>query len=496
VRVRGEGAISRRGPTAGQIDRGAIAAHTLRGLLAVAVLTAPRTDLVASEPAPALMPQTTPGALPQAAAELQPRRDAPGTPARGGKQARVQGRAGRTPSTGACACGGKPKEPVAVANGKSSAGARSTPRSPSVSPSVVPHAALAPTAQPVAAAATVAFRRQTPGERPQTAAERLEGATREYRETGVARPVVIGSVVAFPYGVGEPVLRCAALRVCVVDLEPGEHLVSRPIAGDVVRWHIGTAPAGPDGAGTLVWAKPTDCDLSTNLVLSTDRRVYQVMLEAPPCDRASTNPRANAAGPDGGGHLTFYFPDATVPGAVPRSATPADHRVAGGLGGGARNAAPDATPASTLVAARRGGDVPGGGADPAIVGITVDVTRLNFDYRVKRDRNFPWSPAQVFDDGVHTFIKIPPEAAAHAAPALFELPGGPGGDDDAKTLLNYTVRDGFYVTDRTFRRAALVLGQGKHERRVHLENPRFGTPAAGPASGTSRRGSDGGGRDP
>jgi type IV secretion system protein TrbG len=90
---------------------------------------------------------------------------------------------------------------------------------------------------------------------------------------------------------------------------------------------------------------------------------------------------------------------------------------------------------------------------------------------VKRDKRFPWAPAQVFDDGVHTFIRIPPEAAAHPAPALFELANGNG-----KMLMNYTVRDGFYVVDRTFRRAVLVLGQGKREQRVELENLRFGTP--------------------
>ena len=66
---------------------------------------------------------------------------------------------------------------------------------------------------------------------------------------------------------------------------------------------------------------------------------------------------------------------------------------------------------------------------------------------------------------------------AHPAPALFEL--APGG---GKTLMNYTLRDGFYVVDRTFRRAVLALGQGKHEQRVELENARFGAPVQGPAA--------------
>ena len=36
---------------------------------------------------------------------------------------------------------------------------------------------------------------------------------------------------------------------------------------------------------------------------------------------------------------------------------------------------------------------------------------FNFAYRVRRQHHFPWIPLAVFDDGVHCYIKLPPQAA-------------------------------------------------------------------------------------
>lgn len=250
-----------------------------------------------------------------------------------------------------------------------------------------------------------------------------------------------GQVVTFRFaalgadGGHEPVLTCAVLRACVVDLEPGERLlVPAPIIGDAVRWRAGVAPTGPGGSASIVWVKPTDCELATNLILPTDRRVYHLALDSGPCGAAGVRVRYVS-------RARFTYPDDSTraPGSAPRTVV-----------------------ASAATAAS--------GADAqAFAGIPVDALRLNFSYDLRRDRRFPWSPARVFDDGAHTFIQLPPEAEAYAAPALFELDDG-----GAKTLLNYVVRDGFYVTDRTFRRAALIVGQGKQEQKVELENRAYG----------------------
>lgn len=238
-------------------------------------------------------------------------------------------------------------------------------------------------------------------------------ATREYREHGTARTIVEGNFITFPYGHSQPTLTCSVLRACVIQLQRGEVVLSK-ITGDTERWEVTPAPAGPDGRTTLVVVKPRDCDLTTNLVLSTDRRLYDLTLDVPPCKTRSTNPQEPYVR-----HVRFYYPDETVV----EWEKPAPARVA------------------------------------------PDVTALNFSYRVKKDRQFPWEPAQVFDDGARVYIKLPEKARHAEAPALFVYEA-----DGSKTLLNYTLAGGdTYVTDRLFQRAVLVMGVDGKERRVIIE---------------------------
>ena len=240
-------------------------------------------------------------------------------------------------------------------------------------------------------------------------------ATREYRATGVARTVVEGNFLSFPYGHSQPTLTCSVLRACIIQLQDGEVVLSR-ISGDTERWEIASAAAGAEGRTTLVVVKPRDCDITTNLVLATDRRLYDLTLDSPPCKGkgvSPTNPQQPYAR-----HVRFYYPDETV----------------------AEWAKPQ----------------------PAKIG--ADVMTLNFRYRVSKDKRFPWSPAQVFDDGAHVYVKLPDEARHLEAPALFVL-----ASDGSRTLLNYNVAGDTYVTDRLFDKAVLVAGVDGKEQKVIIE---------------------------
>lgn len=241
-------------------------------------------------------------------------------------------------------------------------------------------------------------------------------ATCDFLATGVARVVRQGSFLTFPYGHSQPTVTCARLRACVIELQSGEIVLSR-IAGDLTRWEIAPAQAGPDGRTTLVVVKPKDCDLTTNLVLATDRRIYDLTLDSPPCRRTVAQSATNPDDPYTR-HVRFYYPDETVV----QWSRPAPPRIA------------------------------------------PDVAGLNFNYDVHREKHFPWQPAQVFDDGAHVYIKLP-EAAQHAeAPALFLV-----AEDGSRTLLNYTVLGDTYVTDRLFHRAVLVAGVDGKERKIEIE---------------------------
>lgn len=244
----------------------------------------------------------------------------------------------------------------------------------------------------------------------------VTAATREYQASGVARTVVQGNFVTFPFGHSQPTLTCTVLRACVIELQAGEIVLSR-IAGDTERWEITPATAGSDGRTVLIVVKPRDCDITTNVVLATDRRLYDLTLDSPPCKVRSTNPQQPYIR-----HVRFYYPDETV--------------------------AAWAKPVA-----------------PQPVRVAPDVMTLNFDYEVEKDRKFPWAPAQVFDDGVRVYIKIPEKARHGEVPVLFVLDG-----DGGKTLVNYTIVGGdTYVTDRLFDRAVLVAGVDGKERKVRIE---------------------------
>src|SRR5438128_1081903 len=257
----------------------------------------------------------------------------------------------------------------------------------------------------------------------------IAAATREYQASGIARTVVQGNFLTFPHEPAQPTLTCTVLRACVIELEPGEIVLSR-IAGDTERWEIAPAPAGPDGRTVLIVVKPRDCDITTNLVLATDRRLYDLTLDAPPCKGRSTNPQRPYVR-----HVRFYYPDEMI----------------------AQWAKPP---------------------QPAPVRITPDVLSLNFGYRVKKDRHFPWTPAQVFDDGARVYIKLSEEARHAEAPVLFVLES-----DGSKVLVNYAVVGGdTYVTDRLFDRAVLVAGVDGKERQVVIERVGIEEEAVSPPS--------------
>jgi type IV secretory pathway VirB9-like protein len=298
---------------------------------------------------------------------------------------------------------------------------------PEAGPPIKPTPSLAAPAAP-----------EPPAFAPATPESETLAAARSYRE-GHPPPVLEHSTYTrVPYGHVQPVLRCAPLRVSAIELEEGETVLSKS-TGDSERWAIAVTSAGLHGKTPLVVVKPSTCDATTtNLLLSTDRRIYDVTLDSPGCRKADgghdgddegVNPKAPYTR-----LLRFYYPEDLVTTLaseeqLERSRASAD----------ARNRTP--LPSSA------------------------PLTSLNFDYRWDSSSGFPWAPLQVFDDGAHVYIHFPAVARDHEAPLLFLL-----GEKGATDVLNFAVRGDFYVTDRVFARAALVLGAKRKSPRLTIEN--------------------------
>src|SRR4051812_10327941 len=85
--------------------------------------------------------------------------------------------------------------------------------------------------------------------------------------------------VMYAFGAGLPVVVCAPLRVCIVELQAGEKIVGEPQIGDSVRWNISPGMYGNgDQATQMVVLKPQETALDTNLLITTDRRAYYLRL--------------------------------------------------------------------------------------------------------------------------------------------------------------------------------------------------------------------------
>jgi type IV secretion system protein VirB9 len=221
----------------------------------------------------------------------------------------------------------------------------------------------------------------------------------------------VGAVQVYPWNEGALYrLYTAPEQVSDIVLQPGEALIS-VAAGDTVRWIIGDTSSGTGATRrTHILVKPSAAGLRTNLLISTDRRVYHVELQSAARSAMSS--------------IAWTYPD------------------------------------DALLARKT---VPQTALQPAGPGVAVEA--LDFNYRIEGD-HVPWRPLRAFDDGRQVFIEFPPSLAQGEAPPLFLR-----GADGRPELVNYRVRGRYYVVDRLFQAAELRLG-GKQVVRIVRDVPR------------------------
>lgn len=207
----------------------------------------------------------------------------------------------------------------------------------------------------------------------------------------------VNAIQVYPYSDGALYrLYAAPQEVSDIALQTGESLTAIS-AGDTTRWVVGDTTSGAGASRQVhVLAKPFAPGLTTNLVITTDRRSYHLELES----TAKTFMTA----------ISWTYPQDTL---VKQAATPA------------------ASPMDGLAS----------------------IENLHFDYFISGDTPI-WKPIRAFDDGTHVYIEFPAAMSQGEAPPLFVA--GPNGSRD---LVNYRVRGTFYIVDQLFASAELRLGQ-------------------------------------
>ena len=247
-------------------------------------------------------------------------------------------------------------------------------------------------------------------------------------ETGVATPTpgADGKVV-YIFGQGMPVMVCAPLRVCAIELQAGEHLESQPQIGDSRRWEITPVLSGSGLDETpLLIVKPIEAGLETDLIVSTDRRTYVFQLISDPTRFVS--------------RLAFQYPGEDAAKWVAFQARQAAAK---------RDAEVVAEQAREKD--KRAGVVPM--AENAL-------DDLYFDYKLSGDAAY--RPQQVFDDGQHTYLIYPNDGRFRELPTLLIQVNG------KSELVNFRVDGSRYIVDRLFDKAILVVGVGKKQTRVTI----------------------------
>jgi type IV secretion system protein VirB9 len=225
--------------------------------------------------------------------------------------------------------------------------------------------------------------------------------------------------VLYAFGAGLPMVVCAPLRVCIVEMQAGEKIVGEPQIGDSVRWNISPGMYGNGERATqMIVLKPQESGLDTNLLITTDRRAYYLRLLSKPQEYVA--------------RVAFRYPEEE------NSQKWQQHLVE------QRAQERDTKREAQLL--------------PAV--ITAD--KLNFGYSVTGG-NEHIRPRRVYDDGAKTYIQMKPEMQSREAPVLVVI-----GADGKGEMTNYRVREQTYIVDRLFDRARLVLGAGKKAQKVEI----------------------------
>jgi len=202
----------------------------------------------------------------------------------------------------------------------------------------------------------------------------------------------------------------------------GDERVTYVSAGDASNFSV-SVPSSK----AFVEVKPKWENVSTNLLVVTNKRSYHLDLQS------------TAEGKKWYTRVAWAYADAAL---LDQTRPPGDD------------------PAASVAAASSRSDA---GRESPVPG--VDVEKLNFKYGI--DGDAPFRPLQVFDDGSHTFIRLPDDL--QELPALFMLT--PDADDTA--LVNYSVNAPYLVVQRTMEKFVLKLGKAKVEVSRQSSKPGF-----------------------
>lgn len=249
----------------------------------------------------------------------------------------------------------------------------------------------------------------------------------QYLKTGKAANIQTDGFVQFAYGIGEqPVIATSTFELTVISLQPGEN-VTNVSSGDPTRWSYSMAYSGQGKMRQAhVMVKPSQSGISTDLVITTDKRLYTLKLTTTEDGKYTRDVR-------------FWYPQDM------------------------QNYWEQYNAEQTEKLAKDEQDTVSSNAP------NISINNLNFAYDITHSTwgTPSFQPIRVFDDGTHTYIQFGSNLSSRDMPALFIQNG------DKQELVNYRSKPPYFVVDKIFKKAVLVSGVGSDQVTVTIENYRF-----------------------
>lgn len=249
-----------------------------------------------------------------------------------------------------------------------------------------------------------------PAESNQGRSEPTTKVLREVNQQAKEKPIPDGfynAIMKYSFEEGKVYeVHTGALKTTDVMLQPGEKIMGNLILADTIRWTAAITQSMKNGQEQQhIIIKPKKVGISTTLTVLTNRRAYHLEL-------FSHNKSYMVA-------VSWDYPEWEFQQASARVERQQEQQ-------------------------------------QQITANQIDLTKLNMGYVVDVEvGDVPkWMPVQVFDDGLKTYIKFPPAMLVREAPTLFVL-----AKNGETQLVNYRVKNEFYIVDRLFERAELRLGQ-------------------------------------
>ncbi|WP_284648838.1 P-type conjugative transfer protein TrbG [Photobacterium damselae] len=231
---------------------------------------------------------------------------------------------------------------------------------------------------------------------------------------GKSKPITNGDgSVTYFYGAVMPHVVCAPLKPCDIQLQEGERINKDGVnIGDSVRWRITPAISGEGGNEvTHLIVKPTDVGLNTSLILTTNKRTYNISLTS---HSKKWMPTVNFDYPEEmNKEWNNYY--AQVQQQVKENT----------LGNG------------------------------------LNINDLDFNYDILG--HAPFKPVRVYNNGIKTIIDMPKSVNSSELPSLLVVNSG------NKELVNYRYVNGKFIVDQIAKEMVLILGVGMKQQSIIIK---------------------------